>query len=245
MRFAILAAGAVACVSSCPGNAASLLQNGGFEAAPLGVALVGNYYAPNGMVQQYPAPPVTSQYLSDWTIAVPGESNLQRSPYTNYTLYPALAFEGSQFFSLNWSPLGSVTLDNSIAQSFTLSDASSLAFSVAMTTENGFADSTLQAMIIDQSNAIVAQSDLFTDTNGAATWETKGWAFNLAAGSYTLALHGIGAGNAWDVMIDDVRLDVTASAVPEPASWAMMISGFAMIGYAMRGRYNRTSFLRN
>jgi len=235
MTRSTFAAVLAVCFCALPAGAASLLTNGGFEAAPVGVSLVGNFYAPNGMVQQYPAPAVTSQYLSGWTIATPGESNLQRSP-SNYGAYPTNAYEGSQFFSLNWSPLGNVTLDNIIWQSFTLGAASSLAFSVAMATETGFTDSTLQATIFDASNGIVAQSGLFTNSKGNAAWDLKSWNFDLAAGSYTLALHGLGKGNAWDVLIDDVQLNATASAVPEPATWAMMIGGFAMIGGALRQR---------
>lgn len=235
MRHSLVMAALAMLLPAVPASATSLLINGGFESAPVGVTLVGNFYAPNGMVQQYPAPAITSQYLAGWTIATPGESNLQRNPYVNYSLYPTNSFEGSQFFSLNWSPLGGVTLDNSITQSFTLGAAANIDFSVAMATESGFAGSTLQATIFGAGNVVAAQSALFTNGLGNAAWDQKSWTFTLAAGTYTLALHGVGAGNAWDVLIDDVRLDATA-AVPEPASWAMMIGGFALIGAAMRRR---------
>ena len=109
MHFRYQAAFVAALLVSVPATAANLLTNGGFEDAPVGVAMVANFYAPNGMVQQYPAAAITSQYLSGWTIATPGESNLQAAPYVNYGLYPGSAYEGSQFFSLNWSPLGGVT----------------------------------------------------------------------------------------------------------------------------------------
>lgn len=33
-----------------------------------------------------------------------------------------------------------------------------------------------------------------------------------------------------------VQIDVEGKAVPEPASWAMMLGGFALVGGAMRGR---------
>lgn len=36
-------------------------------------------------------------------------------------------------------------------------------------------------------------------------------------------------------------LSFTAAAVPEPASWAMMISGFALVGAAMRRRRVKTN----
>lgn len=223
---------------SAPAAAANLLNNGGFESAPVGVALAPNFYAPNGMVQQYPAPAVTSQYLSGWKIATPAESNLQRAPYANYPLYPTNAYEGSQFFSLNWSPKGSVVLDNTISQSFSLAAASSLQFSIAMATESGFDGSTLQVTITNSANAIIAQSGLLTNTKGNAVWDLKNWAFDLSAGNYFIALHGLGAGNAWDVLLDDAQLQAsqTSNAVPEPATWAMMVGGLGLVGASMRRR---------
>jgi hypothetical protein len=40
-------------------------------------------------------------------------------------------------------------------------------------------------------------------------------------------------------LLDNVRLDISPAAVPEPASWAMMIAGFGVVGLGMRRR--RTS----
>lgn len=37
-------------------------------------------------------------------------------------------------------------------------------------------------------------------------------------------------------LLDGVRLNITPGAVPEPASWALMIGGFAIAGAAMRRR---------
>jgi hypothetical protein len=42
-------------------------------------------------------------------------------------------------------------------------------------------------------------------------------------------------------LLDNVALDVTA-AVPEPATWAMMIGGFALVGASMRRRKTAVSF---
>ena len=37
-------------------------------------------------------------------------------------------------------------------------------------------------------------------------------------------------GSRWSTWIANIR----AGAVPEPATWAMMIAGFGMVGFAMR-----------
>jgi len=75
----------------------------------------------------------------------------------------------------------------------------------------------------------------------------SGWnAFNftaLAAGNYTLELgvanHGDN-GFSSGAVLDAVS--VTPGTVPEPASWAMMLGGFGLIGGAMRARTRKLSF---
>ena len=46
--------------------------------------------------------------------------------------------------------------------------------------------------------------------------------------------------NGYDVGLDNIRFDVRAidsgSAVPEPATWAMMIAGFGLAGAGLRRR---------
>jgi hypothetical protein len=44
------------------------------------------------------------------------------------------------------------------------------------------------------------------------------------------------------IVYDNFTFDVGAGAVPEPASWAMMIGGMAMVGAAMRRRRTQVSF---
>jgi hypothetical protein len=44
------------------------------------------------------------------------------------------------------------------------------------------------------------------------------------------------AGNPTGLRVEFTGSDVTAAAVPEPASWAMMIGGFGLVGAAMRRR---------
>jgi hypothetical protein len=75
----------------------------------------------------------------------------------------------------------------------------------------------------------------------------SGWnAFNftaLTAGSYTLELgvanHGDN-GFSSGAVLDAVS--VTPGNVPEPASWAMMVGGFGLVGAGMRARTRKLSF---
>lgn len=56
--------------------------------------------------------------------------------------------------------------------------------------------------------------------------------------------HSIVGGILEPFGIDNVRSNVFAAPVPEPASWAMMIAGFGLVGGALRGRttHSRTRF---
>lgn len=235
-RYFYTAIAAFAAIVSAPVSA-NILVNGGFEDI-VTVPYHSDQYAPGGHVQNYPNPAVTAQYLPGWTIEKPYESDLYRGAVV-YGLVPAAAAEGSQYMSLNWSPAGGITLYNSISQAFTLgSGATGFAFSVMMGIESGFDGSTLQVAVLNASGTVVAQSGLFNHTAGNRTWSQKEWSASLGAGTYTLRLSGVGAGNAWDVLLDNAVLTQvgSASAVPEPASWAMLLTGFALTGVAIRRR---------
>ncbi len=45
-----------------------------------------------------------------------------------------------------------------------------------------------------------------------------------------------------DAFLDNVSVNALPGAVPEPATWAMMIGGFALAGAAMRRRKTAVSF---
>ena len=238
MRFMFLFA---AFLASAPASA-NLLVNGGFESAPTTPLRI-DATAPGGHVQSFSGGAiVTSQYLPGWTIARPFESDLHRAP-SAYGGYPANAFEGQQYFALNWSNAAGITLVNTISQAFTLGNgATGITLALAMSSEVGFVGSTLTASIRNAGGNIVASSGAFNNTLGNARWDQKSWAANLGAGTYSLALTGVGSGNAWDVLVDDVVLDQVGNAVggvPEPASWAMLIAGFGLTGAVMRRRAAR------
>lgn len=238
MSVKLLAALAIALVPAAPAFAANLLVNGGFEATPT-LPFYMDQYAPGGHIQHYPAPAETAQYLPGWTLGDPSVSDLYRAPVT-YSLVPAQAAEGVQFLSLNWSPAGGITLNNSVSQAFTLgAGATGVSFATAMSVESGYDASTLRAQILNNVGDVVAQSELFTHTLGNRVWSQKTWSTELGEGDYTLRLVGVGAGNAWDILVDDVRLEQVGgagAAVPEPATWALMLLGFASAGVAVRRR---------
>jgi hypothetical protein len=86
------------------------------------------------------------------------------------------------------------------------------------------------------------------DTNNnfdvpVGSWKTFTYTFTSAyTGAYLLDfLFTSGKTPAKDVLLDGVSITPTG-AVPEPATWAMMLGGFALVGAAMRRRPTVVSF---
>lgn len=69
------------------------------------------------------------------------------------------------------------------------------------------------------------------NNNLDTTYTTTSFTFVGTGGTTTLSAFSSGAAN-----VDAILDNVIVSAVPEPAAWAMMIGGFAVVGASMRRR---------
>jgi hypothetical protein len=108
-------------------------------------------------------------------------------------------------------------------------NSDTLIFSTGATTDtlatfNGFAD-----------GAPVDVFTAFADNNLDTTFKADSFTFTATSELTALLVQGGGANNA-DALLDDVSI----TAVPEPATWAMMFLGFAMVGGAARYRRRET-----
>ncbi len=74
-------------------------------------------------------------------------------------------------------------------------------------------------------------STLFDATDGKQYYENSEFNPHFLVGTYT---NLIGLGNSLDSGNFTLTIAPVGGAVPEPASWAMMIGGFALAGAAMR-----------
>jgi hypothetical protein len=71
---------------------------------------------------------------------------------------------------------------------------------------------------------------------GNAPWSHYTLAFTVVnSGTLRLAF-GTHSGNNVGPLLDNVNLDITGSATPEPATWALMLGGFGLAGAALRRR---------
>jgi len=73
----------------------------------------------------------------------------------------------------------------------------------------------------------------FVYTVGDASW-TVAAADSVAIKS--VLLQGYNTGSSYDIHWDNLNASAATGAVPEPASWAMMLGGFGLVGGAMRRR---------
>lgn len=72
--------------------------------------------------------------------------------------------------------------------------------------------------------------------NQLATNTTSPFARSLSVTLGAGEAIGFGIGNGGTFFNDSTGVSFTAAAVPEPASWALMIMGFGAVGFAMRRR---------
>jgi len=149
--------------------------------------------------------------------------------------------------------------DQGLAGKFTLADAATIG-----SIEGYIGGNTGSALhIAIYSDGATPGSVLFSDdfTSGNAGWQgISGEHWNLDAGSYWAVFTSTsgynwmsdGAPNplaAYSGLLDGgtywtqgenlnfgVRVDAASGAVPEPASWALMLGGFGLVGGAMRSR---------
>lgn len=73
-------------------------------------------------------------------------------------------------------------------------------------------------------------------------WNQYSYTFTATGASTTLGFYNASANGVTEVGLDDIALTAVGStgAVPEPATWAMMIVGFGAVGSVMRRRTRAT-----
>jgi hypothetical protein len=146
--------------------------------------------------------------------------------------------EGSFCVDLNGSTGDPGIFSTKQTFTFNANDLITVKFDVSGSQRSGL-DGVVVALLPDDPSGTVL-ANYFELTFNDGFFEGKLGPAALDAGvGYKLAF----AGNDPDpdnigLVIDNVSLDV--SAVPEPASWAMMIAGFGLVGGALRTRRRET-----
>ncbi len=159
----------------------------------------------------------------------------------------------SNVVDLDGTP-GPATITSKAAFSFAAGDVVTLSFDLSGSQRsngiNDFSALVLFTSAIDYSNLVLdfgsgpgapssgsSVSAIMTGTVAATDpFQTRSISFTaLDAGSLKIAF-GTTSHDNIGPLLDNVALDVTPGAVPEPASWALMIGGFALAGASLRRR---------
>jgi hypothetical protein len=200
-----------------------------FNSYPLAVPTNGNFgvwatfYAPTATPPFFQTPSATAVDLIG-SVSMP-------TPATAFDFYPG----GGVYVDLDGTgnPVGGFS---GIATTITLPSAPSFNLSFSLGNNPSTAPSQILAVLVPNGNTAGA-SILYsgTTTNNAPTFATVSQNFNAAPGAYQIALLTNVTGDNGGAIIDNVWV----TAVPEPGTWAMMLSSLGMIG-AITARRRRT-----
>ena len=212
LRITLAMSAAALALAALPAAAANLISNGSFEVAPLGQDTI--LGPDDGTI----APWITRGQGVEWVSN--GNNNL------------GVAHDGTSWVDLAWFTSDG-TPGGAIDQTFSTVAGQTYSLQFFGTTESSFGrDGTgvVNALI----NGNLLQS--FNLTRASATpvtfsdWKPFSTSFVATANSTTLRLSNTQNAFQHFAFIDSVSV----TAVPEPASWALMIVGFGLLGSTLR-----------
>jgi len=169
---------------------------------------------------------------SDPVTTPPGWTNIGHSDgVIPYTIGPLPAYDGKYFYDLGGFGDPSGPVDDGIMQSVATVIGKTYKLSFGLSSEDVAGDSTLEVIIGGQSS--------FYSQSSTGTYFLKGFTTQSISYVATAAMTDIkfievknSSGGNNDPLIDGVSF--ASSAAPEPASWAMMLGGFGLLGASLR-----------
>ena len=224
MKTSFVAAIGAVVVLAGSSASAQIVSNGSFESFT-------GVFGGDGGAQLVAA----SATLTGWTI-VGGEIAVLESP----NAYNLTASDGTNFLDLaGYSNAG---FPKGLSQQLTgLTAGQTYTFSMDLGIRNGACVGSSNDCHgpIQASATIGTASQTFTEDSAVAgnVWGTFGFDFVANSPTMTLTIRGVSlpAGNAY-IGLDNVSVTPTVTAVPEPASTAMLLAGLAAVGVAVRRR---------
>ncbi len=246
-----------ACVASVPAAAANLIVNGDFELTTLpGSYEFGSHYSDgNGTILNEVTGWTTTGYnfvfapgtasttgsqglYGPLTLWGPGNPN-NASTYSNNGM-PDTSPVGGNFIAadaaLNVPQLTQPI--NQIVNNLTVGREYTLGFWWAAAQQAGFDQDTWENWTVSFGNESYATPTLSNPEHDFQPWRHTVFTFTAQSSTQTLSFLAGGGpeGQPPFSLLDGVTLEEVA--VPEPATWAMMLVGFGVAGAAMRNRRN-------
>ncbi len=90
------------------------------------------------------------------------------------------------------------------------------------------------------SNVFNYDSAVLHHAGAGGPWVSHSFNFTALGSLSTLTFKSLTSGCCWGAELDNVV--VSSAVVPEPASWALMLTGFGLVGAAMRRRSAKVAF---
>ena len=209
-------------------NAANLITNGSFESPVLAT--------------EYLNHAVGSSTLAGWEIVGPAFESVSqvRSDFSGNPGYSFPAFDGNTWLDLAGFVSNSPT---GVRQSVATNPGAryELSFYVGNVTGPLFGTSTTVGVEFGSGGTD------FSCTNAAPgptlTWQRCTSTFVAADLATVIVFRNLDPSTDYSAAIDNVALtlDPVSGAVPEPASWAMMLVGFGLVGSTLRKRGSRSA----
>jgi hypothetical protein len=220
MKTLILAAAAAVAIAA-PASAANLVVNGSFDADTVGTKV--NFQG----------------HVTGWTgganltfLAPPGSADDLNQYLAVYGPFPATSPDGGNFILADGDPNYSGAFSQTIS-GLTIGDRYTLSFWQAAGQQYGFTGPTTERWSVSFGGDTQLSALFSLPEAGVGPWEKQTMTFTASAESQVLSFLAQGTpGGAPPIsFLDGVSL---TAAVPEPATWAMMITGFGAVGGALR-----------
>jgi len=220
MKTLILAAAASVAIAA-PASAANLVVNGSFDADTVGTKV--NFQG----------------HVTGWTgganltfLAPPGSADDLNQYLAVYGPFPATSPDGGNFILADGDPNYSGAFSQTIS-GLTIGDRYTLSFWQAAGQQYGFTGPTTERWSVSFGGDTQLSALFSLPEAGVGPWEKQTMTFTASAESQVLSFLAQGTpGGAPPIsFLDGVSL---TAAVPEPATWAMMITGFGAVGGALR-----------
>jgi hypothetical protein len=230
MKYRLLLALAGAALSAQANAAVNLIDNGDFEAGNTGFTSGYNYVVATGPTALW----------GEGTYSVGANSNQYHALWANVP-----AHGGNNYMIVNGAPSTSTVVWTSDTFDFRPGDYTFTAYVTNICCQAGFGGGNAVPLLTftgfdSAADPLASQAVSVTDAPG--TWYKLTRTFTVtSSGHATISLGN--AENAYsgnDFGFDDISLTyepaeyAVQGPVPEPASWALMLGGFGLVGGAMR-----------
>ena len=215
----------VACAVAAPAVATNLVTNGGFETATLSTSTTDKTTFFGNVTGWGGGKKLT--YLN-----TPGEAdgNLYLSVYGPFA---ATSPAGGNFVEMDGDPTYSSAITQTIT-GLTAGKSYNVTFYQAAGQQKGFNGATTERWQVSLGDQTELSDKYSLASHGVGAWEAESLNFTATSASEVLSFLAIGTPNGEPpiAFLDGVSL----SAAPEPATWALMLGGFALVGAAQRRR---------